>query len=107
MCAIAGIIGKKRGIQIEPKRIDKMILSIKHRGPDDTGYYKTDQVHLAMARLSIIDLQSKGLCPIVHKGSSGDQVLLYNGEIYNYIELRDELRKKGYTFNTDCDSEVL
>jgi asparagine synthase (glutamine-hydrolysing) len=107
MCAIAGILSKKGETRIEPKRIDKMILSIKHRGPDETGYYRTDRVHLAMARLSIIDLKSDGLCPIVERGPSGDQVLLYNGEIYNYIELREELRRKGYTFKTDCDSEVL
>jgi len=107
MCAIAGIISKKGETRIEPKRIDKMILSIKHRGPDETGYYRTDRVQLAMARLSIIDLKSEGLCPIVEKGPCGDQVLLYNGEIYNYIELRDELRAKGHTFETECDSEVL
>ncbi len=107
MCAIAGIISKKVEARIEPERINPMILSIKHRGPDETGYYRTERVHLAMARLSIIDLKSEGLCPIVHKGPLGDRVLLYNGEIYNYIELREELRRKGHLFETECDSEVL
>jgi asparagine synthase (glutamine-hydrolysing) len=107
MCAIAGMISKKRETRIEPERIEKMILSIKHRGPNETGYYITEQVHLAMARLSIIDLRSEGLCPIVHQDASGDQVLLYNGELYNYLELREELRKRGHTFKTGCDSEVL
>ncbi len=107
MCAIAGMISKKREACLDPSRIGQMIASIKHRGPDETGYYRTDRVHLAMARLSIIDLKSEGLCPIVHMGLAGDQVLLYNGELYNYIELRKELEVKGWTFGTDCDSEVL
>jgi len=107
MCAIAGIISKNGKARLEAKKIEKMILSIKHRGPDETGYYKTDRVHLAMARLSIIDLKSKGLCPYVHRGPLGDQVLLYNGEIYNYVEIRDELKAMGYVFETECDSEVL
>src|SRR6516165_7341108 len=107
MCAIAGIISKKRGGRIEPHRIEEMILSIRHRGPDETGFYRTPRVHLAMARLAIIDLKSSGLCPIVQAGPSGDQVLLYNGELYNYVELREELRARGHQFTTDCDSEVL
>src|SRR3974377_728040 len=107
MCAIAGIISKTKEAPLDGKRIEQMIASIKHRGPDQTGYYHTETAHLGMARLSIIDLTSKGLCPIVHKGASGDQVLVYNGELYNYVELRKELEDKGRTFETDCDSEVL
>src|SRR5262245_21730689 len=107
MCAIAGIISKKSDARIDPKRIEKMILSIKHRGPDETVYYRTARAQLAMARLSILDLKSKGLCPVVYEGPAGNQVLLYNGEIYNYIEIRNELKAKGYTLETDCDSEVV
>lgn len=107
MCAIAGIISKKKDTRLDPQRIETMIRSIKHRGPDDTGYYRAERVHVGMARLSIIDLQSEGLCPIVHRGSTGDQVLVYNGELYNYVELRGELEGKGWRFETDCDSEVL
>jgi len=108
MCAIAGIISKRRGGRIESDRIEEMILSVKHRGPDETGFYRTATVHLAMARLAIIDLKSSGLCPIVQAGPSReDQVLLYNGELYNYVELREELRARGHHFATDCDSEVL
>lgn len=107
MCAIAGIVSKRREMRIEPGRIENMIRSIKHRGPDETGYYRSDSMHLAMARLTIIDLKSEGLCPIVERSPSGDRVLLYNGEIYNYIEIREELEAMGHRFRTDCDSEVL
>jgi len=107
MCAIAGIIAKQPGRQLAPGRIEEIILAQKHRGPDDTGYYKVDNVHLAMARLRIIDVTSGGLAPVVNHDPRGDQVLLYNGEIYNYIELRDELKALGHSFRTDCDSEVL
>jgi asparagine synthase (glutamine-hydrolysing) len=107
MCAIAGIIAKQPGRQLAPGRIEEVILAQKHRGPDDTGYYKVENVHLAMARLRIIDVTSGGLAPIVNHDPRGDQVLLYNGEIYNYIELREELTGLGHCFRTDCDSEVL
>ncbi len=107
MCAIAGIISKRAEVRIEPDRIESMIRSIKHRGPDETGYYRTGSVQLAMARLSILDPKSTGLCPIIESGTSGDRVLLHNGEIYNYIEIREELEARGYTFRTGCDSEVL
>ncbi len=107
MCAIAGIISKRAEVRIEPDRIESMIRSIKHRGPDETGYYRTGSVQLAMARLSILDPKSNGLCPIIESGTSGDRVLLHNGEIYNYIEIREELEARGHTFRTGCDSEVL
>jgi asparagine synthase (glutamine-hydrolysing) len=107
MCAIAGIVSKRREVQIEPGRIETMIESLKHRGPDETGYYGTGGVQLAMARLSILDVQASGLCPIVEESPSGDRVLLYNGEIYNYIEIREELEARGHRFRTGCDSEVL
>jgi asparagine synthase (glutamine-hydrolysing) len=107
MCAIAGIIAKQPGRQLAPGRVEEIILAQKHRGPDDTGYYKVENVHLAMARLRIIDVTSGGLAPIVNHDARGDQVLVYNGEIYNYIELREELTALGHCFRTDCDSEVL
>lgn len=107
MCAIAGIISKKQGNRLDPVRIEEMIRAIKHRGPDETGYYRTDRVHLGMARLSILDLRSEGLCPVVRRSARGDVVLLYNGEIYNYLELREDLKAKGHVFQTSCDAEVV
>jgi asparagine synthase (glutamine-hydrolysing) len=107
MCAIAGIISKKRDDRLDPTRIEEMIRSIKHRGPDETGYYRTDRVGLGMARLSILDLRSSDLCPVVRRHPGGDMVLLYNGEVYNYVELAEELKAKGHVFRTTCDSEVV
>jgi asparagine synthase (glutamine-hydrolysing) len=107
MCSIAGIVSKRREVRIDRERVETMIESIKHRGPDETGYYGTGGVQLAMARLSILDVQASGLCPIVEESPSGDRVLLYNGEIYNYIEIREELEARGHLFRTGCDSEVL
>ena len=107
MCAIAGIVAKKAAMRIAPERIERMIMAQKHRGPDDTGYYRCDNLQLAMARLKIIDLGSDGLAPVVNHDRRGDQVLVYNGEIYNYVELREELVAKGHQFRTTCDSEVL
>jgi asparagine synthase (glutamine-hydrolysing) len=107
MCGIAGIISKRREKRIDTARIETMIASIKHRGPDETGYYRTESVQLAMARLTILDLKSDGLCPIVESTPAGDRVLLYNGEIYNYVEIAEELESRGHRFRTRCDSEVL
>src|SRR5262245_49458857 len=107
MCAIAGIISKRSDQRIDKARVETMIGSIKHRGPDETGYYSTDSVQLAMARLTILDLKSEGLRPVVEQSPAGDTVLLYNGEIYNYVEIAEELEAKGHRFRTRCDSEVL
>jgi asparagine synthase (glutamine-hydrolysing) len=107
MCAIAGIVSKRREQRIDPARVESMIQSIKHRGPDETGYYRNDNAQLAMARLTILDLKSEGLCPIVESTPLGDTVLLYNGEIYNYLEIAETLESRGHRFRTRCDSEVL
>src|SRR4051794_15867794 len=107
MCGIAGIISKRGEKRIDPSRIESMVGSIKHRGPDETGFYRTGSTQLAMVRLSILDLQSEGLCPVVESTSTGDRVLLFNGEIYNYVEIAEELEAKGHRFRTRCDSEVL
>ncbi len=107
MCAIAGIVSKRREHRIDPARIESMIQSIRHRGPDGIGYHRTDNAQLAMARLTILDLKSEGLCPIVESTPAGDTVLLYNGEIYNYLEIAEMLESKGHRFRTRCDSEVL
>jgi asparagine synthase (glutamine-hydrolysing) len=102
MCGIAGLIGP----QIEDKEgvIGRMVAAITHRGPDDDGFFVDGNVGLGMRRLSIIDL-STGRQPI----SSADERLLifFNGEIYNYKELREELLAKKYVFKTHTDTEVI
>ena len=97
MCSIAGIINGKKG------DINKLIDSMSHRAPDENGVYHHQNISIGMGRLKIIDLKSKNLCPFI----DGNLVLSYNGEIYNYIELRKELIQKGWKFSTNSDTEVL
>lgn len=102
MCGIAGVIEPK--IKSKEKVIEAMVSKITHRGPDDDGFYVDKNVGLGMRRLSIIDL-STGNQPI----TSEDENLLifFNGEIYNYLELKTRLLKKDYKFKTDSDTEVI
>ena len=81
-----------------------MLDRIRHRGPDDDGEYKNDNVHLGMVRLSIIDL-SGGHQPLTN--ADGTIWVVFNGEIFNYIELRQELEEKGHTFKTSSDTETI
>lgn len=102
MCGIAGIIGEKT--KNKNVIIKKMTDRIAHRGPDDDGFYNDEKVGLGMRRLSIIDLKS-GKQPIESK--DGSLLIFFNGEIYNYKALREELIKKGYDFKTNTDTEVI
>ena len=88
----------------DKKLLKKMADTIRHRGPDDFGYYTDDEVSLANLRLSIIDLK-KGKQPIFNENKS--IVLVYNGEIYNYKELTKKLKEKKHIFTTNSDSEVI
>ncbi|MEM8815839.1 MAG: asparagine synthase (glutamine-hydrolyzing) [Pseudomonadota bacterium] len=103
MCGITGIVAPPDAA-VELKRIQAMCDVMVHRGPDDEGSLIKDHVGLGMRRLSIIDLHS-GNQP-VHNEDKTVWVVL-NGEIYNYRELRDELEKKGHSFYTESDTEVL
>ncbi len=98
MCGITGIYG------LEDKNIiRKMTDIISHRGPDDRGYYNNENVSLGHRRLSIIDLSEKGKQPMTNE--DGDIVIVYNGEIYNYKELREKL--KNHKFKSNTDTEVI
>lgn len=103
MCGIVGFLDK-RDDKEKKKIVKKMADRIKHRGPDGEGYYLDDEVALGHRRLSIIDL-STGDQPIYNEDEQ--MVIVFNGEIYNYIELRDELKKKSHEFKTSSDTEVL
>ncbi len=102
MCGISGVIGEntanKEGI------IAQMTDAITHRGPDDQGFFVDKFVGLGMRRLAIIDLKT-GEQPITSKDDS--ILIFFNGEIYNYKELREELVKKGFQFKTTSDTEVI
>ena len=104
MCGICGIIRfDNQPVQEAPVR--KMMQIMKHRGPDDEGIFLEENVGLGFVRLSIIDLSPAGHQPM----SSHDEryVIVYNGEIYNYIELRNDLKSLGHSFKTNSDTEVL
>jgi len=101
MCGIAGIIGID-----SDKRVQEMLNLLEHRGPDARGIWKSDRnLSLGHVRLSINDLSEAGNQPMFSE--DGNIVLVANGEIYNYLELRKELELKGIKFNSNSDSEVI
>ena len=102
MCGIVGFTNKVADAQAV---IEKMMDRIKHRGPDASGKYVDEGIALGHRRLSIIDISSQGDQPIFNEDKS--LVLVFNGEIYNYLDIRAELIKAGHTFTTNTDSEVL
>jgi len=103
MCGICGIVNFNFKA-VELKKLKQMMASIKHRGPDDEGLYIDKNIGLGNVRLSILDLSSAGHQPMF----SHDRryCLVYNGEVYNYLELREELQEK-YLFHTRTDTEVV
>ena len=104
MCGFVGYVNAENDIEKNQQIIRKMADRIVHRGPDQDDYYVDDKVSLGFRRLSIIDLDG-GSQPITNE--DGSKVLVFNGEIYNYQEFREDLIKKGHTFKTKTDSEIL
>ncbi|MBI5881665.1 MAG: asparagine synthase (glutamine-hydrolyzing) [Elusimicrobia bacterium] len=103
MCGICGII-RKDGVSPDRGRLEEANRLLTHRGPDDEGYFVEGPVGLAMRRLAIIDL-STGHQPISYDG--GNLTIVFNGEIYNFLELRSELSGRGHAFRTRTDTEVI
>ena len=101
MCGIIGIYNKDKKA-IDPKLLKRMGDLLSHRGPDDEGAYIDNNIGFYHKRLSIIDLNS-GQQPMTDK----EYTIVFNGEIYNYVELRQQLKQKGYSFNTSSDTEVI
>ncbi len=101
MCGIFGVYGQKISKETGWECVDK----IAHRGPDKRELWQDEDVTFGHRRLSIMDLSENGTQPMMDERER--YVLVYNGEIYNFLELRDELEQKGYRFFSDCDSEVL
>ena len=105
MCGIAGLFNFPASNEFSLEHdLRRMLSIIRHRGPDETGIYLDDHLGMGSVRLSIIDLAS-GQQPICDQ--SGNFWIIFNGEIFNYIELRDELTRKGVTFHTRSDTEVV
>lgn len=104
MCGICGKLMFDREAVVSPALLTSMADAIRHRGPDDDGYYCSGQIGLGFRRLSIIDLNT-GHQPISNE--DGSVWVVFNGEIYNYRELRAQLLAKGHIFKTQTDTEVL
>jgi asparagine synthase (glutamine-hydrolysing) len=96
MCGIAGFNWPNQSL------VEKMTDTLKHRGPDDQGFYVDSSVSLGHRRLSIIDTSERGHQPMKFK----NLVIIYNGEIYNFRELKEELKSRGYNFVSNTDTEV-
>ena len=101
MCGFVGFVSKDKN---KKKIIKDMADLIVHRGPDSDGYYVSDDIALGFRRLSIIDLDG-GSQPIFNEKK--DKVIVFNGEIYNYKEIKEDLIEKGHVFSTESDTEVL
>jgi asparagine synthase (glutamine-hydrolysing) len=104
MCGIAGIFNRN-GEPVSPVILRRMTDSIAHRGPDGEGFYTDSFIGLGHRRLAIIDLSPAGHQPMI--SDSGSYVLSYNGEIYNFQEIRAELEARGHHFRSKTDSEVV
>ncbi|MED1741457.1 asparagine synthase (glutamine-hydrolyzing) [Bacillus swezeyi] len=106
MCGFVGVFNHRPSSETagQEELIKQMNEMIVHRGPDDDGYYHDEHVGFGFRRLSIIDVENGGQ-PLSYEDDS--YWIIFNGEIYNYIELKDELLSKGYKFQTDSDTEVL
>jgi len=103
MCGIVGLV-RNDGKPIDEGLLARMNEAIRHRGPDEDGFYVNGSVGLAMRRLAIIDLKS-GQQPIHNRDRTA--WIVFNGEIYNYLELREKLEKLGHTFYTNSDTEAI
>ena len=103
MCGIVGIV-RNDGKSVDEALLTRMCTAIRHRGPDDDGFFFNGPVGLGMRRLSIIDVAG-GHQPIHNQDRTA--WIVYNGEIYNYLELREKLEKLGHTFYTNSDTEAI
>ncbi|MEZ6188117.1 MAG: asparagine synthase (glutamine-hydrolyzing) [Planctomycetota bacterium] len=108
MCGIAGLVRKERLEPADPERVARMTASLRHRGPDASGLLERKQVVLGHRRLSIVDLSDRAGQPMLAPdGPPGGVAVVYNGEVYNHLDLRRELSAEGYRFGTQSDTEVV
>src|SRR3989344_1484071 len=99
MCGICGFNWE------DDKLVKTVCDSLKHRGPDKSGYFVSKEISLGHKRLKIIDLSEKGSNPMTNE--DGTLQIVFNGEIYNFLELRERLKKKGHKFSSNTDTEVV
>jgi asparagine synthase (glutamine-hydrolysing) len=104
MCGICGKLYFDSGQKVNAEQLDRMMSAISHRGPDGEGKFLAGPVSLGHTRLAIIDLKT-GDQPMTNENET--IWLVYNGEIYNFHELREELIRKGHTLQSSSDTEVI
>src|SRR5689334_4545170 len=104
MCGIAGVL-RGDSEPVPPGLIDAMIAVLRHRGPDGEGSYFDNGIGLGFTRLAIIDLTPASDQPIID--ADAGVAMVFNGEIYNYVELREELKALGHRFRSEGDGEVI
>src|SRR5262245_49578562 len=105
MCGIAGQLFFDPARPVDPLVLHRMNVALAHRGPDDSGVFHDGAIGLAHRRLSIIDLSPAGHQPM--QSGDGSLWITYNGEIYNFLELRAELERDGVAFRSKTDTEVI
>jgi asparagine synthase (glutamine-hydrolysing) len=105
MCGICGIVRADSAHEIDLESLLAMRDSMTRRGPDDAGYYRTPGVGLGSRRLAIVDLSERGHMPM--NSEDGRYWIAYNGEVYNYKDLRPRLESRGYRFRSNTDTEVV
>jgi asparagine synthase (glutamine-hydrolysing) len=105
MCGICGILNYKNLHPVALEQIVSMYRVMQHRGPDGHGHYVDGHLALGHCRLSILDTSDRGRQPMA--SADGSIIISFNGEIYNYVELRDRLASEGYSFRTGTDTEVI
>jgi asparagine synthase (glutamine-hydrolysing) len=104
MCGIAGIVDLRGNTPVPPSRLRRMADAMVHRGPDDEGYFEGERLGLANRRLSIVGL-ADGHQPITNE--DGSVVVVFNGELFDYPELKPTLQAQGHRFTTHCDTELI
>ena len=105
MCGICGIVPGKNGKPVDENVLPRMRDAMTHRGPDDAGVFVFPHVGLGSRRLSIIDLSEHGHMPMT--SDDGRYAISYNGEVYNFRELREDLQREGWRFRSHTDTEVV
>src|SRR5690349_6438334 len=105
MCGIAGIYRFRSARPVEPGEVRTMGACLAHRGPDDEGYFEEGPLGLAHKRLTILDTSRRGRNPMFTR--DGQIAIIFNGEVYNFLELRADLEARGETFDTQTDTEVI
>ena len=105
MCGIFGEISIKGKLKTDKRKFLESLKLLSHRGPDNFGFFFNNEIYLGHKRLSIIDLSKKGKQPMF--SADKKHMIIFNGEIYNYKELKEDLIQKGFKFHNDTDTEVL